>query len=162
MLLVAGIINAIGVTLFIAPVQLYDSGISGTSILLSQLTPDYLSLSFFLVLLNVPLLLFGFKLKENWKPFLLVNLVTQGLLHGCFSFFALQSGVSWFYFLLFFPALFLLTFAGCGKPTPRKYLNDLSAAELADLLFHRLLSRARLFPCRAGLAICCIDQLRCR
>ena len=36
-------------------------------------------------------------------------------------------------FLLFFPALFLLTFAGCGKPTPRKYLNDLSAAELADL-----------------------------
>ena len=61
MLLVAGIINAIGVTLFIAPVQLYDSGISGTSILLSQLTPDYLSLSFFLVLLNVPLLLFGFK-----------------------------------------------------------------------------------------------------
>ena len=26
----------------------------------------------------------------------------------------------------------------------------------------RLLSRARLFPCRAGLAICCIDQLRCR
>ena len=61
MLLFAGIINAIGVTLFIAPVQLYDSGISGTSILLSQLTPDYLSLSFFLILLNIPLLLFGFK-----------------------------------------------------------------------------------------------------
>ena len=34
MLWVAGVINAIGVTLFIAPVQLYDSGISGTSILL--------------------------------------------------------------------------------------------------------------------------------
>ena len=61
MLFVAGVINAIGVTLFIAPVQLYDSGISGTSILLSQLTPDYLSLSFFLVILNVPLLLFGLK-----------------------------------------------------------------------------------------------------
>ena len=61
MLLIAGIINAIGVTLFIAPVQLYDSCISGTSILLSQLTPDYLSLSFFLILLNIPLLLFGFK-----------------------------------------------------------------------------------------------------
>ena len=59
--MIAGIINAIGVTLFIAPVQLYDSGISGTSILLSQLTPDYLSLSFFLILLNIPLLLFGFK-----------------------------------------------------------------------------------------------------
>ncbi len=61
MLLVAGIINAIGVTLFIAPVQLYDSGISGTSILLSQLTPPSLSLSFFLIVLNIPLLLLGFK-----------------------------------------------------------------------------------------------------
>lgn len=61
MLLVAGIINAIGVTLFIAPVQLYDSGISGTSILLSQLTPPSLSLSFFLIVLNLPLLLLGFK-----------------------------------------------------------------------------------------------------
>ena len=61
MLLIAGIINAIGVTLFIAPVQLYDSGISGTSILLSQLTPDTFSLSFFLILLNIPLLLLGFK-----------------------------------------------------------------------------------------------------
>lgn len=61
MLLVAGIVNAIGVTLFIAPVQLYDSGISGTSILLSQLTPPSLSLSFFLIVLNIPLLLLGFK-----------------------------------------------------------------------------------------------------
>jgi len=61
MLFLAGTINAIGVTIFIAPVQLYDSGISGTSILLSQLTPDTFSLSFFLILLNIPLLLLGFK-----------------------------------------------------------------------------------------------------
>ena len=57
----AGVVNAIGVTLFIAPVQLYDSGISGTSILLSQLTPDCLNLSFFLLVLNVPLLLYGLR-----------------------------------------------------------------------------------------------------
>ncbi len=37
LLTLAGIVNAIGVTIFIAPVNLYDSGISGTSILLSQL-----------------------------------------------------------------------------------------------------------------------------
>lgn len=61
MLFLAGVINAIGVTIFIAPVQLYCSGISGTSILLSQLTPDTFSLSFFLILLNIPLLLLGFK-----------------------------------------------------------------------------------------------------
>ena len=38
-LLVAGCINAFGVNIFLAPVGLYDSGISGTSILLSQITP---------------------------------------------------------------------------------------------------------------------------
>lgn len=59
LLTLAGIINAIGVTIFIAPVNLYDSGISGTSILLSQVTPR--SLSFFLVLLNIPLFLYGLK-----------------------------------------------------------------------------------------------------
>ena len=39
MLTVAGVINAFGVTVFLAPVRLYDSGISGTSMLLSQVTP---------------------------------------------------------------------------------------------------------------------------
>lgn len=59
-LTVAGIINAIGVTLFIAPVNLYDSGISGTSIFLSQVVPQ-MSLSVFLLILNIPLFLFGLK-----------------------------------------------------------------------------------------------------
>lgn len=61
LLTVAGIINAIGVTVFLAPVGLYDSGISGTSMLLSQLTPEWLSLSVFLIVLNVPLFLFGLR-----------------------------------------------------------------------------------------------------
>lgn len=61
MLTLAGVINAVGVTMFLAPVHLYDSGISGTSILLSQISPPVLSLSFFLLLLNIPLFLFGLK-----------------------------------------------------------------------------------------------------
>lgn len=60
-LMVAGMVNAFGVTMFIAPVDLYDSGISGTSILLSQLTPEWLSLSLFLLVLNIPLFLYGLK-----------------------------------------------------------------------------------------------------
>lgn len=60
-LTVAGMVNAFGVTMFIAPVDLYDSGISGTSILLSQLTPEWLSLSLFLLVLNIPLFLYGLK-----------------------------------------------------------------------------------------------------
>ena len=35
-LTVAGLINAFGVTIFLAPVKLYDSGISGTSMLLKM------------------------------------------------------------------------------------------------------------------------------
>ena len=58
-LTIAGIVNAIGVIMFITPVQLYDSAISGTSILLSQLT--HMNLSFYLLVLNVPLFLYGLK-----------------------------------------------------------------------------------------------------
>lgn len=65
MLTVAGIVNAIGVTMFLAPVKLYDSGISGTSMLLGQLTPDWMSLSLFLAVLNIPIFLFGAK-KQGW------------------------------------------------------------------------------------------------
>ena len=60
LLLLAGCINAVGVTVFLAPVRLYDSGISGNSILLSQITPEYLTLSVFLLILNMPIFLFGF------------------------------------------------------------------------------------------------------
>ncbi len=61
MLLIAGTINAIGVTMFIAPVNLYDSGVSGTSILLSQISPAFMTLSVWLLIINVPLFLFGLK-----------------------------------------------------------------------------------------------------
>ncbi len=61
LLTIAGIINSIGVTVFLAPVKLFDSGISGPSMLLSQVTPEYLTLSIFLVILNIPLFLYGLK-----------------------------------------------------------------------------------------------------
>lgn len=61
MLTLAGMINAFGVTCFLYPVNMYDSGISGTSMLLAQMTPEYLSLSLFLILLNFPLFMYGYK-----------------------------------------------------------------------------------------------------
>ncbi len=64
MLTVAGMINAFGVTIFLAPVKLYDSGISGTSMLLGQLSG--VSLSVFLLILNIPLFLYGLK-KQGFK-----------------------------------------------------------------------------------------------
>ena len=69
MLTVAGIVNAIGITLFLNPVRLYDSGISGTSMLLNQISPDYLTLSLFLLVLNVPLFLFGLKKQGSLFTF---------------------------------------------------------------------------------------------
>ena len=61
LLFAAGVINAVGVTMFLAPVHLYDSGISGTAMLLWQVTPENWTLSLFLLLLNTPLFLFGWK-----------------------------------------------------------------------------------------------------
>ena len=80
-LFAAGAINAFGVTVFIAPVKLYDSGISGTSILLSQITPEYLSLSVFLLLLNIPLFLFG--LHKQGAAFTVYSIFTVLVYSGC-------------------------------------------------------------------------------
>ncbi|MBQ9977615.1 MAG: YitT family protein [Clostridia bacterium] len=73
-LFIAGCINAIGVTVFLAPVKLYDSGISGTAILLSQITPESWTLSIFLLILNIPLFLFG--LKKQGLSFTIYSLFT--------------------------------------------------------------------------------------
>lgn len=61
MLLIAGIINAFGVTIFLSPMKLYDSGISGLSMLCDQITPEYLTMSLFLIVINIPIFIFGMK-----------------------------------------------------------------------------------------------------
>ena len=61
LLTAAGAVNAFGVSFFLFPVKLYDSGISGLSMLLDQTTPPTLTLSLFLILLNFPIFLFGFR-----------------------------------------------------------------------------------------------------
>ena len=74
MLTFAGLINAFGVTVFLAPVKLYDSGVSGTAMLLSQITPQWCSLSLFLLLINIPLFVFGY--KKQGKTFTFYSLYT--------------------------------------------------------------------------------------
>ena len=76
-LTVAGVVNAFGVTLFLFPVKLYDSGISGLSMLLDQVTPPVLTLSIFLLILNIPVFLFG--LKKQGLPFTIYSLYTIGI-----------------------------------------------------------------------------------
>ena len=79
MLTLAGAINAIGITLFLNPVKLYDSGISGTSMLLDQVTP--LSLSLFLLILNIPLFLYG--LKKQGPRFTVYAIYTVAIYSLC-------------------------------------------------------------------------------
>ncbi len=76
-LFVAGCINAVGVTMFIAPVNLYDSGVSGTSILLSQISPEFMTLSVWLVVINIPLFLFG--LKKQGAAFTVYSIFTVAI-----------------------------------------------------------------------------------
>ncbi|MGN0326753.1 MAG: YitT family protein [Lachnospiraceae bacterium] len=74
LLTIAGMINAFGITIFLAPVNLYDSGISGTSMLLAQITPKAFTLSLFLILLNIPLFLYGY--KKQGKDFTICAIYT--------------------------------------------------------------------------------------
>lgn len=77
LLTAAGIINAFGVSLFLFPVKLYDSGISGFSMLLDQITPPTFTLSLFLILLNFPIFLFGF--HRQGTAFTVYSLFTVGV-----------------------------------------------------------------------------------
>lgn len=82
-LLAAGIINAFGVTLFLFPVKLYDSGVSGLSMLLDQVTPAYLNISLFLIVINFPIFIFG--TKKQGINFTLYSLFTIGI-YSLFSY----------------------------------------------------------------------------
>ena len=82
-LLAAGIINAFGVTLFLFPVKLYDSGVSGLSMLLDQVTPAYLNISFFLIVINFPIFIFG--AKKQGINFTIYSLFTIGI-YSLFSY----------------------------------------------------------------------------
>lgn len=75
-LTVAGFINALGVALFLYPMKLYDSGISGLSMLLDQLTPPEFTLSLFLILINFPIFAFG--AKKQGFAFTVYSLLAVG------------------------------------------------------------------------------------
>ena len=82
-LLFAGIINAIGVTIFLYPVKLYDSGISGLSMLLDRVTPSYLTLPLFLIIFNLPIFIYG--LKKQGLSFTIYSIFSV-VIYSLFSF----------------------------------------------------------------------------
>ncbi|PWM72789.1 MAG: molybdenum cofactor biosynthesis protein [Bacillota bacterium] len=76
----AGAVNAFGVTLFLLPASLLDSGFSGTSLFLSHFA---LSLSVWLLILNFPVYIFAYK-KLGWQ--MLVRSLWAIAMYSLFSF----------------------------------------------------------------------------
>lgn len=138
MLTVAGCINAFGVVLFLSPVGLYDSGISGTSMLLSQLTGGAVSLSIFLLLLNIPLFLYG--LRRQGKAFTLHSLYAVAVYSLAAAFFArfAASGVSPFSGNdLLLCAVFGGLISGIGSGTTIRFGGAIDGIEVLAVIFAR-------------------------
>lgn len=81
-----------------------------------------------LLIEGILLLLFRYSWKENWKAFLLVNLVTQGVLAAASSVLNLQNGAALWNYFLFLPPMevaillieiYLYAAAACSPATAR-------------------------------------------
>lgn len=143
MLFIAGIINAFGVTMFLAPVNLYDSGLSGTSMLLWELTPDNFTLGLFLIVLNIPFFIFGLK--------------KQGVVFTVYSIFAVAIyALASFFFTDIMPidisvsspfagtdlvlcAVFGGMISGIGSGTTIRYGGAIDGIEVVSVIFAKRL-----------------------
>lgn len=71
MLTAAGIINATAIIVFLLPVSLFDTGLSGTAMVLSKFIPIAVPLALFILILNIPFFIFGY--KKQGKTFLVYS-----------------------------------------------------------------------------------------
>ncbi|MBQ9117811.1 MAG: YitT family protein [Clostridia bacterium] len=118
-LTVAGIINALGVCLLLSPVNVYDGGFSGTSVLLDKNIPvAWLTQSVFLIVLNFPFFLLGRK-----------KIGTDFLIYSLYAI-AIYSLASFF----FNDILIKSYIAGGGKGSPVVEENVILGAIFGGLL----------------------------
>ena len=96
-LTIAGIINSVGVTLFLMPVNLFDSGLSGLSMLVDKVTPEAWTISIFLLLFNFPFYLLGMK--------------KQGL---CFTIYSMYAIAIYSLFAFLFSKVFPIDFSNAS------------------------------------------------
>lgn len=139
MLTVAGIVNAFGVVLFLSPVALYDSGISGTSMLLAQIA-SRVPFSIFLIVLNVPLFLYG--LRREGAVFTIRSIYTVVIYSLAAAFFGrfAAPGVSPIAGSdLLLCAIFGGLISGVGSGTTIRYGGALDGIEVLAVIFSRRL-----------------------
>lgn len=140
-LTLAGIINAVGVVMFLAPVKLYDSGISGTSMLVSQITPAWISLSLLLLVLNIPIFLLGLK-REGWTftisaiytvaVYAVVAWIITDILPVDVSFVSPLAGSD-----LFLCAIFGGIISGCGSGLAVRFGGAMDGIDILGVMFSK-------------------------
>ena len=140
MLTVAGIVNAFGVVLFLSPVALYDSGISGTSMLFAQIGRGVIPFSLFLIVLNVPLFLYG--LRREGSTFTIRSIYTVVIYSLAAAFFGRfvtpgASPIAGSDLLLC--AIFGGLISGVGSGTTIRYGGALDGIEVLAVIFSRRL-----------------------
>ena len=140
MLTVAGIVNAFGVVLFLSPVALYDSGISGTSMLFAQVARGIIPFSLFLIVLNVPLFLYG--LRREGATFTIRSIYTVVIYSVAAAFFGRfvtpgASPIAGSDLLLC--AIFGGLISGVGSGTTIRYGGALDGIEVLAVIFSRRL-----------------------
>ena len=140
MLTVAGIVNAFGVVLFLSPVALYDSGISGTSMLFAQVARGIIPFSLFLIVLNVPLFLYG--LRREGSTFTIRSIYTVVIYSVAAAFFGRfvtpgASPIAGSDLLLC--AIFGGLISGVGSGTTIRYGGALDGIEVLAVIFSRRL-----------------------
>lgn len=138
-LTVAGIVNAVGVVMFLAPVKLYDSGISGTSMLVSQITPPWISLSLLLLVLNVPIFLLGLKREGliftvsaiyTVAVYAIVAWIITDILPVDVSFVSPLAGSD-----LFLCAIFGGIISGCGSGLAVRFGGAMDGIDILGVMF---------------------------
>ena len=137
-LFVAGIINGFGVTMFLIPAELYDSGISGLSMFLDRITPAFLILPIFLIVINIPIFVFGHKQHGSLFTF-----------YSIFSVFI--YALSAFLFIQFLPspfasldlilcAIFGGTLSGIGSGLTIRFGGALDGMDVLSVTFAKKLN----------------------
>lgn len=142
-LLIAGIINAIGVNLFLSPLNLYDSGFSGTSMLLTRLTPEDWTLAFFLVILNTPFFVYGF--KKQGLAFTMRSLFAVAIYSGAsfvITYFLPDATTSYSIFAgndILLGAIFGGVISGIGSGLTIRFGGAIDGVEVMAVIFARRL-----------------------
>ena len=143
-LTIAGIINALGVSLFLSPLGLIDGGLSGTSIFLDKITPAYLVLSYFLIILNFPFYLLAH--KKIGKVFIVYSLF--GIVIYSLTAFILENVVEYNYAVngspivghdVLLAALFGGLLSGVGSGMTIRFGGALDGVEVMAVLFAKKL-----------------------